>query len=176
MLVVKKPFVVERYNAYMNAVDKSDQILANYNLLRKCIRWWKTLFFHMIDISSVNAFILCQQYRMNNPHVESLKRSNDNSLLDFREELVRIIMDLEVFEDPPVYQSFKPISDFTTNHLPTFSDKKRNCKICYQADKKELKVYSYCSAPQCNKYLHCTKDKNCFAMWHSLDYHRKINK
>jgi len=34
----------------MNGVDKSDQLLAKYNLLRKCVKWWKTLFFHMVDM------------------------------------------------------------------------------------------------------------------------------
>ena len=55
---VKKPYVVEQYNAYMNGVDKSDQILSKYNLSHNCVRWWKTLFYHVIDIAVVNGFIL----------------------------------------------------------------------------------------------------------------------
>ena len=35
---VKEPYVVERCNAYMNGVDKSDQILSIYNLSHKCGR------------------------------------------------------------------------------------------------------------------------------------------
>ena len=54
-VTVKKPYFVERYNAYMRAVFKSDQMLFKYNLLLKCVRWWKTLVFHMIDISIVNS-------------------------------------------------------------------------------------------------------------------------
>ena len=34
--------------------------MAKYNLLRKCVRWWKTLFFHMVDMGIVNGFILFQ--------------------------------------------------------------------------------------------------------------------
>ena len=46
---VKQPMAIHKYNAFMNGVDKSDQILNTDNVLRKCVRWWKTLFFHMID-------------------------------------------------------------------------------------------------------------------------------
>ena len=52
----KKPYVIERYNAYMNAVGKSDQIFSKCNILRNCVKWWKRLFFHMIDVSIVNIF------------------------------------------------------------------------------------------------------------------------
>ena len=62
-ITVKKPFVIERYNVHMNAVNKLDQMLSKYNLLRKCVRWWKTLFFHIIDISIVNVYILFREYQ-----------------------------------------------------------------------------------------------------------------
>ena len=60
---VKQPKVISEYNSFMNGVDKSDQILSSNNLLRKCFRWWKTLFFHLIDIAIVNGFILFQDLR-----------------------------------------------------------------------------------------------------------------
>ena len=47
---VKQPMAIHKYNAFMNGVDKSDQILNTNNVLRKCVPWWKTLFFHMIDL------------------------------------------------------------------------------------------------------------------------------
>ena len=54
---VRQPQVFAMYNQYMNAVDRSDQILATHNVQRKCTRWWKTPFFHLIDIGVVNSFI-----------------------------------------------------------------------------------------------------------------------
>ena len=66
-VTVKKPYFVERYNAYMKAVFKSDQMLFKYNLLLKCVRWWKTLVFHMIDISIVNSYVFFRGYQKSHP-------------------------------------------------------------------------------------------------------------
>lgn len=38
--------------------DKSDQILAMHDLLRKRVRWWKTIVFHLKLIATVSSFIL----------------------------------------------------------------------------------------------------------------------
>ena len=65
-----------------------------------------------------------------------------------------------------------PCSDFETVHMPVYSDTtKKNCVVCYREGRGQLRVYSYCSAPQCGKYLHVTKDKNCFREWHNRAYH-----
>ena len=168
---VKQPKAVHNYNQYMNAVDRSDQILAKNSALRKCMRWWKTLFFHMIDIAVVNSFILFQLHRAEHPDVEELKRPNKFSIAEYREELVRQLAGLEEYDQPPV---FKPPSvehgAFETAHIVKSSVTRKSCKVCYRETKKELRVVTYCDAPQCQVYLHCTQEKNCFEIWHSKDY------
>ena len=57
---VKQPMAIHKYNAFMNGVDKSDQISNADNVLHKCVRWWKILFFHVIDIALVTGYILFQ--------------------------------------------------------------------------------------------------------------------
>lgn len=78
--------MIERYNAYMGGVEKSDQFLAYHNVLRKTVRYWKTLFYHMIDTAAVNAFILY------NPIATSsgIKTITEN---EFRDHLVLQIID-----------------------------------------------------------------------------------
>lgn len=171
---VKQPKSINSYNRFMNGVDRSDQLLAKNNTLRKCMRWWKTLFFHLIDIAVVNSFILFQLYRTEHSDVDELHRPSQYSVLEFREELIRQLAGLDDYGAPPVFQPPKKqveLSEFETVHLPRFSESKRNCKVCYAADKSVLKVVTYCSAPQCNVFLHCTKDKDCFAIWHTAEYH-----
>ena len=168
---VKQPKAIDQYNNYMNAVDRSDQIIAKNCALRKCMRWWKTLFFHMIDIAIVNSYILFQLHRAEHPDEEALKRPQKFAIAEYREELVRQLAGLEEYGQPPVFKPPKrEPGEFETVHMIKFSEKGKNCKVCYAATKKEQKVKTYCNAPQCQVSLHCLPDKNCFEIWHSKDY------
>ncbi|XP_046588357.1 piggyBac transposable element-derived protein 4-like [Neodiprion virginianus] len=55
---ILKPTVVVDYNRVMGAVDKTDMILNSINTIRKTLKWYKKLFFHMVDLSIYNTFIL----------------------------------------------------------------------------------------------------------------------
>ena len=48
------PVMIYNYNRFMNGVDRSDQLIKYYNVLRQTQKYWKTLFFHFIDIAIVN--------------------------------------------------------------------------------------------------------------------------
>jgi len=55
---VTKPKMITEYNCYMNGVDKCDQMLASYSIQRKTTKWWKKLFFRLIELSIINAMIV----------------------------------------------------------------------------------------------------------------------
>lgn len=120
---VRQPKAIDDYNSYMNGVDRSDQIIGKSTALRKYMEWWKTLFFHMIDIAVVNSFILFQIHRAGNRNVPELKRPQKYSVAGFREELVRQLAGLEEYGQPPVFNpSAKDPGDFETVHIPQVSD------------------------------------------------------
>ena len=56
-------------------------------------------------------------------------------------------------------------------HLALFFDSFRVLGVLFER-KKEYRIYSHCSAPQCNVNLHLTKERNCFREWHSAEFHR----
>ena len=85
-------------------------------------------------------------------------------------------MGFEEYDEPPSFIVHNRVGNFTSELIPQFFDSKRNCKVCYHRDKKELKVCSYCFAQQCDVFLHCIKHKNCFAEWHNVEYYRKMKK
>ena len=70
----------------MGRVEKSDQYLSYHNMLHKTIRYWKTLFYHMIDFAVVNAFVLYNTLAL-------LYGCHTVSENDFRDELVLQIID-----------------------------------------------------------------------------------
>ena len=58
----------------------------------------------------------------------TLKQHSQYSLLDFREELIWNIIGFEKYAEPPTFRVHKPVGNFTSEHIPWFSDSKRNCK------------------------------------------------
>lgn len=47
--MVKKPVEVATYNKFMSGVDRSDQIISYYSSPRKTMRWYKKVFFYLLD-------------------------------------------------------------------------------------------------------------------------------
>ena len=140
------------------------------------MRWWKTVFFHLIDIAVVNSFLLFKEHQAQFPDNEALQRTKGYSLGNFREEIVRQLCDLPERDVPPTSSSVKPAppppGEFETAHIPIFSEVQRRCVVCKKQGRGEFKVRSYCSAPQCEgKYMHLTTGRNCFAEFHTREYH-----
>ena len=155
----------------MNAVDRSDQIIGT--CFEKCVKWWKTLFFHLIDMAVVNSFIL---FKAQFPDEPASKRTADYSLTHFREEIVRQLCDFPEYGHPLVHVTAKPArpptdhGPFRTEHIPIVGDERRMCVVCWKTKRIDSRVQTYCSAPQCNRHMHITKEKNYFKLFHSDDY------
>lgn len=53
------PSAILEYNQYMNPVDLADQHLSYHSLtVRKTIKWWKKLFWRLIDTAILNSSIV----------------------------------------------------------------------------------------------------------------------
>lgn len=55
---MKKPLVVLDYNDKMGAVDRCDMLITSIDSMRKNIKWYKKLFFHVLDLCVINAHAL----------------------------------------------------------------------------------------------------------------------
>ncbi|XP_050717184.1 piggyBac transposable element-derived protein 4-like [Eriocheir sinensis] len=53
---IRKPDAVIDYNGNMRLVDKSDCKLAGIECMRKCVKWYHKLFFHVVDVTMLNAY------------------------------------------------------------------------------------------------------------------------
>ena len=148
---VDRPQVFQDYNRFMNAVDRSDRILATHSVHRKSMRWWKEVFCDGIDTAVVNSFIIFKEYQARFPGDERLQRPPSYNLRDFQVELARNIASLPKFGSPPLYSRVgrpqAPRGDFEVEHCPIYVDEKRNCVVCKKRDGVRRQVYSLCSAP-----------------------------
>ena len=55
---VEKPIVISDYTEHMGAVDRADHYCASYAFTRKTLRWWRKIFFWLLEVCVVNSFIL----------------------------------------------------------------------------------------------------------------------
>jgi hypothetical protein len=54
--------VIEDYSAHMDFVDKSVRMVNSYGIARRTWKWTKKLFFHFLDMTILNAYLMHKSY------------------------------------------------------------------------------------------------------------------
>lgn len=78
----KKPKCVLEYNKKMGLVDKVDMQLSFSESIRKTMKWNKKFFFHMLDMSLLNAFILFRANTQSTATYADFKRRVVSQLIE----------------------------------------------------------------------------------------------
>ena len=85
---ILKPEPVQDYTMKMRGCDISDQLMTSYSMLRRSVKWWRKLFFHLFALCINNAYILYKKKtRKPVPHdtfIEYLATNLINSSLESR--------------------------------------------------------------------------------------------
>ena len=83
IIQIRQSHSVSAYNKYMGGVDLHDQMRMKYDVGRNSKKWWKYLFWFLVNCCLVNAYIM---FKMTSLRVNRKKRFRN---LDFRLELAR---------------------------------------------------------------------------------------
>ena len=147
------PSAIKAYNRFMGGVDVSDQLISYHRVLRRTKKYWKTLLFHLLEISVTNAAVLkkwlCMQANTKPPSVGK-----------FRDALVQaIIHKYAVGESQPVFTG-----DFTVRHGSTPIDNRRRCAIC------KNKCSRKCPDCPFSPALCQSARRDCHGIWHATPF------
>ncbi len=163
--------IQHKFNQYMNGVDVSDQLQSSYNTYVKSRKWWLRLFFFLLDIAIVNAYVIAKILDPTLTH------------LNFREKLVAGLV--EKYKTTETHTEKRNAADLTQytpakrirNDLPSirladrrhdpFHTESKRCVVCTRKKGKSMTVIG-CSICQVNL---CVKEgSDCWAEWHSSDF------
>ncbi|XP_040072194.1 piggyBac transposable element-derived protein 4-like [Ixodes scapularis] len=160
----KKPACVLEYNQKMGLVDKVDMQLSFTESIRKTLKWYKKFFFHLLDMSLLNAFLL--------------HRERSASKITFAEFRRRVVYQLVEEHHTERRKGGRPSGDnptrLTARHflerVPQTSAKgsrtQRRCHVCANTalrPKQRKDTRFMCAA--CDKGL-CVEP--CFKDYHTL--------
>lgn len=171
---ISRPECIDDYNKNMGGVDKQDQKLASFSLMRKSFKWYKKLFIYLFDVIIQNSSVIF--YKYHNLTDLTSKTTYSNYRLNLVESILSKIK-------LPAYSSKKLISygnnPFRYNlndkcaleHIPSTSNKKHptlRCKYCAVNNLRKETVYrcKHCLIP-----LH----RNCFDKYHDKRF-EKVDK
>ena len=146
------PIAIGNYNKYMGGVDKSDQFLSYNRLLRKTVRYRKTMFYHLLEIIGTNCSIINNWQRM---ATNKKKRSQT----EFRDRLVQHIIAKYGHPAPPPQSS-------TVHHGSCFSSplERKWCVLCHNQ-----KTHRICPDCPYQPSLCQVAERDCHSLWHKTE-------
>ena len=168
-----KPDAVKEYNKNMRLVDKSDMMISSIDCLRKILKWYKKAFFHLLNITVLNSYILYQQ--LHPKEKLSLRMFELKLAKQLLEEYGTVLPQGSSMQAstgrPDRFQARDWLSRHYLSHLPELPSGRpgsRRCHVCAHttrraARKKETRFWcNECQVPLC--------PTECFR-----DYHTRQN-
>ena len=168
-LVVPQPQLAADYTAYMGGVDRCDQMMQYYSFGRKTTKWTKRVFFKLLEITKVNAFILFSK----SEHHQPPPGKPNLSLLQFTQRLISGLID--GYHNPakrgrPSVTVPNEVR-LTARHLPAKLPNKSWCHVCWRrvaSGRQEKRRQTIYGCTECQRHL-CLPE--CFTIYHSVkDY------
>ncbi|KAG4074871.1 hypothetical protein HA402_009296 [Bradysia odoriphaga] len=159
-----KPKCVIEYNRGMGGVDRQDQRLACFPVMRKFLKGYRKIFFYMVDMAIFNSFtFFCK--------VNSTKMQYVSYRLDVAEQLLTSVAlpdyntrGRPAQSDTPLRLQSKYWAHFP-QHIPPTKKKQhptRVCKVCFAHKKRSETTW------ECKKCLVALHVPDCFEAYHTL--------
>lgn len=164
--VIQKPLSVIEYTNNMGAVDRADHLCTSYNFERKSVKWWRKMFFYLLEVALVNSYILF--------HIAQEKNNEKPQLshLQYRkkviEQLVGSVRSQRKKRGRRSNQDFAERLNNKTHFLGQVArGSSKDCAVCSnrKVPGERRKTVYFCKTCSGHPGLHPT---DCFERYHSL--------
>ena len=146
-----KPEMIAVYNMTKSGVDQIDACTNTYSCQRKTYKWWKAVFWYLIDVTIHNATVI---YFTNNT------KNNKSKALFFRTFLYE--QWFSRYAMPKVIKEKQKVKEKTERHKMMIMKNRKECVKCKEDENKKYKKKTKSKCEVCNVYL-C---KECFEEYH----------
>uniref|UniRef100_A0A3Q2ZCT4 PiggyBac transposable element-derived protein domain-containing protein n=1 Tax=Kryptolebias marmoratus TaxID=37003 RepID=A0A3Q2ZCT4_KRYMA len=155
---IPAPDPVIDYNQNMGGVDLSDALIGYYSVHHKSLKWYKTFFYHFMDIATVNSFILYKELFKLRKDPASTGTPNHKKI---KEQLAAEMIQFAESTTPP---SPQPLTCMPEYYGTDATQSRTLCMRCQEAGIPRVKTPIYCR--KCQVPLCLTSTRNCFREWH----------
>ena len=163
--VVPCPQPIVMYNEHMGGVDRGDQLRGYYSCRTKSRKFYRYIFYFLLDVAITNAFILHKHY----------SNSPQTSLKDFRVQLATELIGDYCSRKRPGRQGSQqrslPLRHFPIK-LPSDVPDKRKLGRCTRCSKAHQRSDTQWYCQECGVWL-ChsgVSTSDCFLQWHKNLY------
>ena len=157
------PEAIITYNQSMGGVDRGDQLRGYYNCKVKSRKFYKYIFYFLLDVSITNAFILYKNFR-SSPTFDTIKK--------FRLQLARELIG-EYTSRRRAGPGGGVIRPLPLQHFPLKINKdpcetERKRRRCAHCSKRNKRTQTSWFCRECGVFLCHTGDTrtDCFLKWH----------
>ena len=171
------PPLLDDYVTYMRGVDRGDQMISLYNLGRRSKKWWKRVFYYIIECAILNAYLL-ERSTLQESGVGRQKRDYLSFRIELAEELIGGFRGRKRSGRQRSEASAELIRlKLELGHFPIQSGKKLECVVCNKLREKrgltrtQMRHETRIKCNVCDVHLCIDSDRNCYVKYHTLvDY------
>lgn len=173
------PHIIFEYNRHMGGVDLLDSIIGRYKIRLRSKKWYFRLFYHLLDLTVVNSWLLYRRVEKQKNNSKYLPLSKFRTQL--AESLCRVgqksatkrgrpsltgieqMLHSKKSKGPTQHCPVKEVRLDQIAHWPIWADKQMRCKF------PGCKGYTQTMCQKCGVALCYTKKVNCFKAFHEVE-------
>ena len=152
----------------MGGVDLLDSLLGYYRNKIKSKKWYHRIFFHLIDMVIVNAWILWRKYKNADVHLVDFKLAIANLLANAGKDISAVTkrgrpsIETNNIRKPglKVNKPHSAIRFVSVGHWPVIRDNRSRCQH------NNCSEVTYFKCDKCRVALCLTRQRNCFKDYH----------